>query len=181
MRTDLHLTLAGKQQALELANHFHFHQISPQAIYAGTLKRQIETAEILSQNFHLSQIYLGETALTEIDYGLWEGLPHEIIQMRWKREYEAWALEGKWPTNVFGGSLEEHLKNIQEWLQTLRTRYRAGDTVMAIGSQGILRLFHPKRHQLEDLKVKTGHFCELELHPDSLFVKSWNQKPSSFS
>lgn len=159
-RTDLSLTAEGKIQAQALANYVR--QLNPAAVFAGALKRQIEMAQPLG-------VVQVEAALTEIDYGLWEGLTTEEIKAGWPTEYTAWNL-GKWPDGIFGNTYEWHRQRIDDWLRRLQKQY-AEKTVVGVTSNGIIRLFHPGP------KVKTGHFCELLVLTSSLEVKQWNAKP----
>jgi broad specificity phosphatase PhoE len=185
VRTDLSLTAQGRIQAEQLAKFLTKTPLA--ALYAGTLKRQIETAQIITGSKE-TPTYLDESALTEIDYGLWEGLTSEEISRRWPAEYNAWTSESKWAHGIFGRTLEDHMHDIEIWLDALRKKYNPGDTVVAVTSNGIIRLFYSfeekwktlqESKQMEQLKVKTGHFCELLLFPDSLKVKNWNQEPKN--
>ncbi len=179
-RTDLPLTQQGRGQAEQIANFLHRQKIKPAAIFAGALKRQTESAEIIGKQLGIP-IELNQTALTEIDYGPWEGLTSEEIVKRWPHEYARWTEEGRWAEKIFGGSKENHLQKIDLWLDSLRKKYRAGETVVAITSNGTIRFFLQNtdfQKPAGELKVKTGHFCELELARDRLIVKSWNQNPT---
>jgi broad specificity phosphatase PhoE len=153
--TDLPLTQKGREQAEAIA------QILPpvDAVYSGTLKRQKEFAELAAKR----EPFL-EPALNEIDYGLWEGLTAKEIETGWPQESKSWK-EGHWPEGIFKS--REHYKNgIDLWRKTLSPN----TVVFAVTSGGILRLFHPE-------KVSTGHFCELEIFPNRIFIKSWNCNP----
>lgn len=185
-RTDLLLTDQGRVQGHNFATYLASHQLKPDAIYAGALKRQIETAQILERQFHLkNKIHLNEPALTEIDYGPWEGLTAEEIIRQWPAEYNAWTKQSKWP-HFFGGTEECHLRDIRIWLEDLRKRYKPGEVVLGVTSNGVIRFFYTfdqkwkeliKTGQIENLKVKTGHFCKLLLFQDSLEIESWNVDP----
>jgi probable phosphoglycerate mutase len=180
-QTDLSLTTEGKKQAEAMGDYFLSVGISPKAIYAGTLKRQIESAEILARRFK-TKLYLGEPALTEIDYGDWEGLTSEELMRRWPKEYADWTEGGKWAEAIFGKSLQFHLDGVEKWIGSLRKMYRPGEAIVAVTSNGLIRFFNEEwrrlalTKQMETLKVKTGHFCELQLYPDCLKVKSWNAR-----
>ncbi len=187
VRTDLLLTDQGRNQAEYFARYLAVKQIQPHAIYAGTLKRQIETAEILGGHFQVEdKIQLHEPALTEIDYGPWEGLTAEEIREKWPNEYKAWTEQSKWP-ELFGNTQKNHLREIEKWLNELRSIHAAGETVVGVTSNGIIRFFYTfqekewenliQTHRMETLKVKTGHFCELLLFKNSLQIKSWNKGP----
>lgn len=177
-QTDLPLTAQGRQQiekgalALQKANY------TPSAIYAGPLKRQRESAQILAAPFSLP--VTSSEALREIDYGLWEGLKAPEIESKWGKEYQAWREKGEWPEMIFRGNLNQHLQQIQQWLFSLDSPDSSDHFILAVTSNGLLRFFHPewrqigKRGEMDRLKVKTGHFCELILsHP--VQVVRWNE------
>lgn len=148
-RTDLPLTAFGQAQAKELS-------FNAEVVYSGPLMRHKETAYALGKNVII------EPALNEIDYGLWEGLTAEEIGRRWPKEYAAWNQEGRWAEGIFGGSVEEHLQKLQNWLKNLN------GTVVGVTSGGVIRLLAPNQP-----KVKTGHYCEFG---PSLNVLRWNVK-----
>lgn len=186
--TDLPLTTQGRKQAEDFAYYLAANHDVPAAIFAGTLKRQTETAQIVGKQLGVeSLIHLGESALTEVDYGLWEGLTSDEITSRWPIEYANWTEKALWGAGIFGGDLNTHLKGIEGWVQQLRHSYQAGDIVVGVTSNGVIRFFYAflaadwqrlsQERKMEDLKVKTGHFCELLLFPHKIEVKSWNQDP----
>ena len=168
-RTDLSLTAKGRLQAEGVADYLLARGIAPKAIYAGSLKRQAESAQILSERLHVTVTH--QAALTEIDYGPWEALPAEEIAKGWPKEYAAWTEEFVWPKGLFGSSLEEHKAQIENWLNFLRSTFASGDIVVGFTSNGLLRFF-------KNEKVKTGHFCELALLPQGFEVRSWNVNPT---
>lgn len=166
--TDLSLTTYGLGQAKQMAKYLIAEKVSPKAVFAGKLKRQTEFAEIIARYFGLK--FQDAIALTEIDYGLWEGLSSEEIKDKWPKEYVEWNDFGKWQNHIFHGTYETHLKRIEEWLEVLRKGYE-GKTVVAITSNGLLRFF-------KNEKVKTGHFCEIHLLSDGYKICNWNQNPA---
>lgn len=187
-RTDLPLTAAGCEQAHQFAGSLLSEKSCLKAIYAGGLRRQIQTAEIIRQSLSIeSPIRTQEAALTEIDYGAWEGLTQEEIIRLWPQEYAEWTQAGGWAKGVFGRSLDAHLSDIQNWISHLRSSYADGDLVVAVTSNGVLRFFYSlqeakwlpilKERQMEKIKVKTGHFCELQIMSDSIEIQRWNCIP----
>lgn len=165
-RTDLPLTSFGKEQAKRVLEYLLEKKIVPKAIYSGNLKRQIESALIIGNHFKLTPLKI--ESLTEIDYGLWEGLTAEKIQTEWPKEYKEWTEEAIWPKNIFNSSYSKMKKTLDDWLRSLTDIYNEKDTVFAVTSNGLLRFF-------KNEKVKTGHFCELKLYPGGFEIHSWNQ------
>lgn len=161
-RTDLPLTDFGENQARQMAKALKVNQ--PKAIFAGNLKRQMQSATIIAEELHLKVQYT--PALTEIDYGLWEGLSAEQIQQKWPQEYVEWNEKAKWQSHIFVGSFEKHQNALTEWLKSLREIF-PNQLVFGVTSNGLLRFFHKE-------KVKTGHFCKLILHPTRVEICNWN-------
>jgi broad specificity phosphatase PhoE len=189
-QTDLPLTDQGRKQALAFGALLSQNKIVPRAIYAGALKRQRETGTLLVEQLGLEEKQLKHAnALTELDYGLWEGLEAATISEGWPEEYAAWTEQAKWPAHIFGGAQERHLAEIGRWLQELRQSYAPGDALVGVTSNGVIRYFYSLMEQawraciaqkrMEELKVKTGHYCELLLYPDSIEVQSWNSNPAT--
>lgn len=188
-KTDLSLTAQGRVQAEQVGKYLVAKKIIPAAIYAGPLKRQIESAEIIKKALPQGRLFKGEKALSEIDYGLWEGLTSEEITARFPKEYSNWTETSEWAEGIFEGSLQGHLFGIESFLSKVLYGQNDGDTVIAVTSNGVIRLFYSflkdewqklkKERQMDKLKVKTGHLCELVITHDSLKVQSWNKSPIS--
>ncbi len=170
-------------QAEQLARFLEKEKIHPSAIYRGPLKRQIQTAQILAGHFQIPDLL--EPVLTEIDYGPWEGLTQEEIQMKWPEKYADWTEEARWAEGVFGGV--SPLPKIERWLDHLKKTHQAQETIIAVSSNGLIRYFYAflkmdwekleRNRQMEKLKVKTGHFCDLLLFEDRIEVSCWNASP----
>lgn len=180
-RTDMPLTKQGLKQAVDFALYLKREKILPKAIFAGSLKRQTEAANLIGVELNIvDRVHLDEAALTEIDYGLWEGLTSEEIHEKWPLEYETWNERGEWGKGIFGGSLETHMEGISTWLKMLYETYSSSDTVVALTSQGVIRFFSSfveGKDPFMSIKVKTGHFCDLLLCQDKVQLMSWNVKP----
>lgn len=187
-RSDLILTATGRAQAESFAQYVGSQGILPRAIYAGTLKRQTESALILGKRLQVEdRIHLNESALTELDYGPWEGLTAEKIARHWPKEYSDWTEQSIWPKGIFKGTFGETLRVIEDWVQQIRKLYVPGDIVLGVTSNGILRFFASlqkeewsrlqRGREMDKIKVKTGHFCDLLLYESQLKIKRWNVNP----
>ncbi|HJV32901.1 MAG TPA: histidine phosphatase family protein, partial [Patescibacteria group bacterium] len=128
-------------------------------------------------------------ALSEIDYGPWEGLAPEEIVARWPEEARAWKKDGVWPSSIFGGTFEATQARLRGWLAHLDAV--GASAAVAVTSQGTLRalygLLEPAawealRHagRATEANVATGHWCELEIGPSGISVLAWNERPSFF-
>jgi broad specificity phosphatase PhoE len=186
-KSDPPLTPLGCEQAKNIARYFISEKIRPKVICTGTLQRQLKTAQIIQEFLHVETPVFHETALMEIDYGAWEGLTAQKISCQWPYEYMAWTQAGEWPKDIFGKSLQEYLQTIRIWLRQLRKTPLPGDSVIAVTSNGVMRLlysfletrwrFLAENRQMEKIKVKTGRFSELLLLEDSVDIITWNKDP----
>jgi broad specificity phosphatase PhoE len=189
-KTDLALTEVGRDQARQMGDYLKNQGLQPVSVVAGSLRRQTEAARLIAAAVGVEdRLRVGEKSLTEIDYGAWEGCTPEEITKRWPGEYLAWKEASDWPTHIFPGKREERLAAVNNWVAAIRSDYRAGDTVIGVGSNGSIRffvsLFERKWDQLirerrmEELKVRTGNFCELLVRADSLEICRWNVTPDT--
>jgi len=182
-RTDLPLTEKGKMQAEQMAHFLKTQGIVPSAIYRGPLKRQAQTAQILGQHFQIADQIV--PTLNEIDYGPWEGLTSEEIRQKWPQPYDSWTTRSVWPHSIFASPLP--LEGIKQWLAHLQKTHPS-ETILAVSSNGLIRFFYAfqkekwdllaQQSEMEKIKVKTGHFCEVHLTANGIEIHSWNQNPS---
>jgi len=85
-RIDIELNETGIKQAELLAEYLSDAKID--AIYSSPLKRASKTAEIIARHHNLEvEITPG---LTDLDYGNWQGLPHQEIKDKFKELYAEW-------------------------------------------------------------------------------------------
>ena len=100
-RIDVELNETGIKQAELLAEYLSNAKID--AIYSSPLKRALKTAEIITRHHKLKvEIAPG---LIDLDYGNWQGLPHQEVKDKFKELYREWI---KHPDKVripFGESL----------------------------------------------------------------------------
>lgn len=186
-KTDLALTDKGAAQAQAFAQFLLDNKLKPAAIYAGSLQRQVQSAHILHEVFNEALLTTHESALDEIDYGLWEGLTSDAIEASWSNEYTAWKNQAQWPNHIFQGSLSQHNELLKKWLQTVSDHASKHELIIAISSNGILRMilqFIPSLWQnlvteqkMEEYKVGTGHYCDLTITNMVPSINAWNMKP----
>lgn len=186
--TDLPLTARGREQAGEMGLFLKRARLTPAAVYAGVLKRQKEAALIIAETAGIpGNVQLDVQALNEIDYGLWEGLTQEELAARYGSEYEEWEKAGRWAKS-FGGSLEQTRAAISSWLDALLRRHDDGEIVLAVTSNANMRIFYSlikedwevlsAANRVDQLKVKTGCYCEFDVKQKGLEVIVWNKNPS---
>lgn len=188
LKSNLPLTIKGKQQAQVFADYLKQSNVPIQAIYCGDLKRQSESAQIIHQQFQNAALNLSESALDEIDYGRWEGLKAEDIESQWPVQANDWHNSAKWPQDIFNGSLYKHLDAIANFIHHLCQTHQSNDHIVLVSSNGIIRLFLKftklwdkicENGLMLDYKVGTGNFCKVILQsPNDIDIVQWNEKPS---
>lgn len=189
IQTDLALTQQGKEQSKKVAAQLRANGISPTQIFCGKLKRQFDSAKIIATElgFDPNKIEI-VPELDEIDYGAWEGLTVEEIKNSWAKEYDAWERKGEADPILIPDDIETRIAQTKAWLESLRSRFISGQRTIAVTSNGVMRLFYAqfcedwerlkKERKVDEIKVKPGNFCEIEIFPDKLLRKCWNVTPT---
>jgi broad specificity phosphatase PhoE len=85
-RIDVELNETGIKQAELLAEYLTDSKID--AVYSSPLKRALDTAEIIASHHKLDvEIAPG---LIDLDYGKWQGLPHQEVKDKYRELYAEW-------------------------------------------------------------------------------------------
>lgn len=178
-RTDLPLTETGKKQAENAADYIKKEGLVPSVIYHSSLKRQLETASIISKRLGLSNL-IESSDLKEIDYGSWENLSPEEIKFMWPQEFKDWEEKGVWPENVFQMKESDVRQSLQQWLSNAFRDF-AGHTVLAVSSNGILKLLNQiilrDKFLFKNAKVRTGGICLVEISENKSEILKWDYLP----
>lgn len=165
-RTDLPLTQTGRQQAEHLGKFWEPTLFRPDRIMAGPLLRTRQHAAIIAGLInHPPQDIEISDALREIDYGTWEALStEEIYALGGQAELAAWDAHADWPQSPDWSParavIDEKIGNLLNRLANDTSTNRA----ILVTSNGILRFFagfltNPPLPG--ELKVRTGHYCQL--------------------
>lgn len=180
---DLPLVQSGKEQAQALARAFKTRSISPSVIFSSPLQRALTTAEVFEVEVQVLQ------ELTEVDFGVWGGKSTaELRQQDFDRELDEWDAKAVVPQAVGWGSTEDELRQQVEQFFT-RMELLNGDGVqVAVTSNGFLKCVAKYRLKVfeslcrdNQLKVRTGHLCELAFHDNEWVVRSWGISPMEFA
>lgn len=135
--TNPKLTELGCTQAHLAAQALIHHQIKPSLILTSPLARNVKTAEIINEYFHLDCIV--EDALTERLLGEWNHVSSDIVNPK--------LIAGQTPPN--GESAEEFRTRIVNFLSAQSSLY--SNLPLIIGSRGIARIL------LEMVQAKNAH------------------------
>jgi broad specificity phosphatase PhoE len=192
VRQDMPLVDAGRAQARSLAHHLQAVRIKPTAFYCSTLQRTRQYAEIVRHDLGLTAMpLLVREELDEIDYGAWSGLSAADIRQRFGADMlREWQEEGLIPPNGIFNSTEPELRDrISHLAADLVAAHGAGETVVVIASNGILRYFlkltadtqaFHEAVQSNSLSVKTGHYGIMTHDPaaNGFHCVTWNRNPA---
>lgn len=175
-RTDLPLSVSGREQARKLAQHFASIRFS--AALCSPLARTRQTARAILRERTDSPALLIAPFLTEIDYGPDENQPEEAVAARLGPALDAWDREGTpppgWQVNVEG------IRDGWRALLSRAAKLPADACALIVTSNGIARFLPDvvdKRPETLDRKLKTGAWSELLVTAAGSELLSWNQRP----
>ena len=177
-RTDLPLSVSGREQADALSRHFAETQF--RTAYCSTLQRTRETAAaILSARADgpdLSTLPF----LTEVDYGPDENVAEEKVVARiGEAAMRAWEEDSRVPE----GWTVDKPAILSGWKSLLAeaSRLPADQTILVVTSNGIARFLPDVVDAVPtglQPKLKTGAWGEIECNTGTRIV-AWNQRPAA--
>ncbi|GAI32270.1 unnamed protein product [marine sediment metagenome] len=85
-RIDIELNETGIKQAQLLAEYLS--EVKIEAICSSPLKRALTTAEMIA-NYHQLDVEIAP-GLIDLNYGKWQGLPHQEVKDKYKKLYTEW-------------------------------------------------------------------------------------------
>jgi alpha-ribazole phosphatase/probable phosphoglycerate mutase len=147
-RYDARLSAEGIGQARELAQRMAHEPLSQ--IYSSTLRRALETAQILAEPHRLPVQRLDE--FIEIHFGDFEGLTYEEIQTRYPDIFRLWMerpAETKFPN---GESFSDLRKRVLGALESLLERHRK-ESFVVVSHAGVIRLIIAEVLGLPDQRI----------------------------
>jgi broad specificity phosphatase PhoE len=104
-RADIELSEAGAKQAELLAQYLS--QVKIAAIYSSPLRRALKTAEAIA-SYHSLKVKT-TSGLIDLDYGKWQGLPHQEVTASYQELYAAW-LKNPHRVKIPGGESLGHVR-----------------------------------------------------------------------
>lgn len=169
-KTDVSLNKTGIQQAQLLKKKMSDMKMEI-PIYTSSLKRTIETAELIFPN----QLKISLEELNEKDFGLWEGLDADQINEKFPIEWQNWLLSPfeSTPTNAekFSDFRERVLHCLENLLQ------KKQDFVM-VGHLGVLRVilnhWFPE-YEFWEIDLEQGNYTMVEVANANTRGIVWNK------
>jgi len=119
-RIDIALNETGIKQAELLAEYLS--DVKIEAVYSSPLKRALKTAEIIAGHHRLEV----ETTpgLIDLDYGKWQGLPHQEVKDKYRKLYTEWTGKPHRVTMPEGEGLNDVRKRALGVVDEVTARYK---------------------------------------------------------
>ncbi len=119
-RIDVELNETGIKQVELLAEYLRHLKI--EAIYSSPLKRALKTAEVIASHHKLDiEIAPG---LIDLDFGKWQGLPHQGVKDKYKKLYAEWTSHPDQVTIPTGESLNDVRKRATAVVDEVIAKYK---------------------------------------------------------
>lgn len=181
-RTDLPLVEKGRAQAQAIGRFLKENKLIPDIVYAGPLKRTMETAQIAIKESGVSNPVYQLEIFKEIDYGPDENKPEDAVIAR----IGAQAIK-EWDDHAIvpDGWQVAPDQIIQHWIDFAAhiTTHDDNETILAVTSNGIARFAPYITGDFEGfardhkIKLSTGALAIFEHDGTRWSVKEWNLKP----
>lgn len=169
-KTDISLNDTGVQQAYLLNEKLAGMRLEV-PIYTSSLKRTIETAELIFPD--QKKISLNE--LDEKDFGLWEGLSADQINERFPEEWEKWLIS---PFEVTPINAEKFSDFQQRVLACLEVMLQKKQDFVIVGHLGVLRVilkdWFPE-YEFWEIALDQGNYTLIEVGESTTKVIEWNK------
>jgi phosphoserine phosphatase len=175
-RADLALTDRGVEQARSTSRRIELLG-AVAAVYTSPLRRCVRTAQIISEPLGLEAQPMA--ALTDLDYGQWQGLTPDEARARWPQEVDLWYRRPDMVGIPGGESLQDVLARVAHALRVVLDRH-SQETVALVGHDSVNRVV-----LLHALELPLSHYWHLGQAPcainqieaarDRLFVRSLNE------
>ncbi len=155
-RADLRLTAEGHRQAAATARRIAA-SWRPAAVYCSPLSRCRATAAEIARPFSLEPTPM--EALTDIDYGEWQGLTVDEVRARWADQLDLWRQRPEWAMLPGGETLQKVLMRVTDALRIGTGRHPAG-TVVMVGHDSVNRVI-----LLHALGLPLAGYWRIAQHP----------------
>lgn len=184
---DLPLVPFGETQAHLIGELLSQHYPALAAVYTGPLLRMKATAQLAMDAMRCSISCQMDARLNELDYGLWSGLTsQEVRQQFGEADYLQWEKQSIWPSQAAWGESEAKvIERIQSFANDLLNHHALNEDILVVASNGCLRYFltlvsggFEKKVAEQQLKIATGHLCQLHYQEGQWSLDFWNKAPA---
>ena len=170
------LTETGRQQAFALAQRLR--GIPFARVYASTVRRAAQTAEIVSRE--LCAPYELADALHEFDCGILEGRSDPAAHEAYRQLTTTWMEGREWDRGIEGGeSLHDIRQRLGPFVERLMREHAPSDTLLLVGHGATYRFGLPFILRNVDFDFAVTHGFDYtgmviaETRPEGLICLSW--------
>lgn len=182
--TDLPLVEKGLAQAAAVAEALRRTELSPDVIYAASLRRTMRFAEIIAQSLELAPPVI-DSRLDELGYGRWAGRTNDEIvrdDPAAKAAMEAWNASDIWPESGGWVSRQADVQDAVRSFAVERLGSGGPRRPLVVSSNGVLR-FLPRvllaaPAQRDSFKMRTGHLGIVECENGEAGLRCWDVAPA---
>jgi len=181
-KTDLPLSISGKDQAKLLGEYLRKSHPDINAAYSSTLTRTYETAKIALEILGVKTPVIKNAIFDEIDYGPDEGKTEEEVFSRIGKEaIEKWDSEAIVPSG-WNINPKQIITNWKSFAVDISEKFPEG-IVLIVTSNGIARFAPHLTGDFENfsrnykIKISTGAICSLTGKGQSWHIDYWNIRP----
>jgi len=118
-RIDIELNQTGIRQAELLAEYLSRRQLD--AIFSSPLQRAVRTAELIA-GYHKLDVEI-VAQLIDMDFGEWQGLPHQEVKDRYKEIYAEWVGHPDKVRMPSGESLDDVRQRVEKLVDDVVAKY----------------------------------------------------------
>jgi len=134
-QADIQLNEIGTKQAQLVSSYLRNTPI--EAVYSSPLKRALKTAEMIADPHNIDVMASNE--LIDLDYGEWQGLPHEVVKNKYETLYQEWMKTPHLVRIPKGESLGDIRKRAVSLIEQVVAEHE-GSTVALVSHRVILKV-----------------------------------------
>lgn len=147
----------------------YLEEIKFDEVYTSPLKRTIQTSKLLTEN------YIIDPRLSEMNFGIFEGLSYREIEKNYIKESKAWEKDILNYRIPKGESLKDVFNRTEEFIESIKYKNK---NVLVISHGGIIRcalsLVFKNYDYFYKFKVINGTASVISIEDDYMFIKGIN-------
>ena len=169
-KTNVSLNSKGIMQAKLIKKRIK--DLSVDIIFTSPLKRAKETCEIVINNKSMPMKM--NSGLSEINFGLWEGLTYDEVKTKYQNQLAKWEKNPLINKPPKGETITEVLNRVSTFLREILDTYREKH-IAVVSSGGVLNiilcfLFNIKPKALWQFRISCASLSEVLIYPDNQVV-----------
>ncbi len=169
-KTDVSLNSKGIVQAEFMRKLVK--NLSIDVFFTSPLKRTRETCEIMLKGKSMPMKVHNE--LSEINFGLWEGLTYDEVKAKYSNQLEMWERNPLVNKPSQGETMTEVLSRVSTFYNEMLDSYRE-KAIAIVSSGGVLNillcfLFQIKPKALWQFSLSAASFSKILIHPDNQVI-----------